>query len=125
MIARALLVACAVLIAATPADARRHRLRVPPPRPLPHASGVVEREFEIHLTHAKVAAGAVSLSLKNAGEDDHDLAVEASGTTITSQFLGPGTTATLDLVLPRGTYTLFCSLADHRTLGMETTLAVR
>jgi plastocyanin len=58
--------------------------------------------------------------------DEHNLAVrDARGRVLGATTLAPGQTRRVDLNLPSGTYTLFCSLFNHEQLGMSSTLIVR
>jgi plastocyanin len=68
-------------------------------------------------------AGEVTIELTNEAPIPHDVSVEGNGveesspTAITS-------TASLTVELEAGTYTFFCSVANHREAGMEGTLTV-
>jgi plastocyanin len=68
-------------------------------------------------------AGEVAIELTNEAPIPHDVSVEGNGveesspTAITS-------TASLTLDLERGTYTFFCSVANHREAGMEGMLKI-
>ncbi len=85
-------------------------------------------EFEILLSKQKVKPGRVIVQFVNAGEDPHDLRLQRVGDT--TEFglgeTGPGEVVNLDTRLrKRSTYLLWCSLSDHRQLGMEATLRTR
>lgn len=85
------------------------------------------REWSLTLSRPTIAAGALSLQLVNAGEDAHDLHVRpASGgaDVLSASSTQPGTNTTISGSLPAGTYTLYCSLPGHETLGMHATLTV-
>jgi plastocyanin len=84
-------------------------------------------EFRIALSRSRVAPSKLRLEFVNYGEDDHDLAVRRVGTTLVRNL---GTTMPGERVVERfkvrkGTYMLWCTLADHRALGMKATLKVR
>jgi uncharacterized cupredoxin-like copper-binding protein len=54
---------------------------------------------------------------------EHDLVLEGGpggGTDI----IGPGETASLSVTLEPGSYTLYCSVGNHRALGMEIEITV-
>jgi plastocyanin len=68
-------------------------------------------------------AGEVTIELTNDAPIPHDVSVEDNGveesspTAITS-------TASLTVELEPGTYTFFCSVANHREAGMEGTFTI-
>jgi hypothetical protein len=87
----------------------------------------VAREFTLVLSRSSVPNKRVKIELANFGEDPHDLKLRRIGGTRTFAILetppGEQTTRTFDL--RPGRYRVWCSIADHRELGMETTLRVR
>ncbi len=65
---------------------------------------------------------AGTITMKNEGFTFHNLLVEGiEGFVIEAD---PGTTSSSTVVMPAGTYTIFCSVAGHRELGMEASLIV-
>jgi plastocyanin len=90
------------------------------------AIGVGEREFAIAVYRPRVHAGRFAFSVRNLGEDGHDLAVRRAGHTYgTLPTVKPGATGTLRLTLTHpGRYTLICTIADHAARGMHATLRV-
>jgi len=88
---------------------------------------VAADDFSLALSRQKVKAGPALIELVNFGEDAHDLRLrrEVPGArTFRIRAVRPGARAELDLTLRPGRYHLWCSLADHRELGMEATLVV-
>jgi plastocyanin len=84
-------------------------------------------EFHINLSRGKIQPGKLRLEFVNYGEDDHDLAVRRVGTSLVRN-LGtthPGDRAVKRFKVRRGTYKLWCTLSNHRSLGMSATLKVR
>ena len=114
--------AVVTLLAPVVADARRHRPHRPPRPTLPRAAAIAEREWDVHASRPRVAAGPVSLTVTNDGEDDHDLTVAGPAGSVGQVLLGPGETATLRVDLEPGRYRLYCSLPGHEALGMATTI---
>jgi len=112
-----LLAAGMVLAAPQTASAQRAPARVQ----------VSAAEFSFAASRTAVRKGQAILQLVNYGEDDHDLAVRRVGGVRThrTSIVHPGNVAELEVRLSAGTYTLWCTLADHRLRGMEATLVVR
>lgn len=104
----------------------------PPPAPdtpaLPRFVSVAAREFSLTLSRPLVGTGAVTVELRNSGEDPHNLVVSPEGThTPLASFseIAPGTYERRSVTLHPGRYQLWCSLEFHEGLGMSTTLRVQ
>ncbi len=95
--------------------------------PTPARLGVSAQEFHLTLSRPSVKAGVLEIELQNDGEDPHDLRVRRVGGTHTFSIplTRPGKRRTLALHVRRGRYRFWCSIADHRALGMQTVLRVR
>ncbi len=94
----------------------------------PTAVGVGEREWRIALYRPWVPAGLVKFNVRNFGEDGHDFVVRNRRGVARARLpeLGPGETASVTARLLRpGRFTVYCSLAGHRELGMRAVLRVR
>ncbi len=93
----------------------------------PARLGIGATEFHLVLSRASVKAGRVIIQLQNQGEDVHDLRLRKFGGKRTYSFplTSPGARVTRTLKLVPGRYRLWCSVADHRQLGMQTVLRVR
>lgn len=106
---------------------------------------VRERDFRILVSPARVPAGPVNLTIRNAGPADHELIVvrarraglplRTDGLTVDEEGLtrstianlepaGPGAVRHLDLDLAPGSYELFCNMAGHYMGGMRAFLVV-
>jgi plastocyanin len=95
---------------------------------LPRSVSVAAREYSLTPSRPLVGAGAVTVELRNSGEDPHNLVVSPEGThTALASFseIGPGTYERRSVTLAPGRYQLWCSLEAHETLGMSTTLTVQ
>ena len=106
----------------------------PPQTPAPNAPAlsrfvsVAAREFSLTLSRPLVGTGAVTVELRNSGEDPHNLVVSPEGThTPLASFseIAPGTYERRSVTLQPGRYQLWCSLEFHEGLGMSTTLRVQ
>ena len=88
---------------------------------------VVAREFSLALSRPKLKAGPAIVELMNLGQDAHDLRLRRIGGTRTYAIpaVQPGRHAALRTTLRAGRYRLWCSVANHRALGMRATLVVR
>jgi hypothetical protein len=95
--------------------------------PTPARLGVSAKEFHLVLSRPSVKAGRVEIELQNDGEDVHDLRLRRIGGSRTYLVPGtkPGRRGTIGISLLPGRYRLWCSIADHRALGMQAVLRVR
>ena len=97
-----------------------------PPAP-PARVQVVAREFSFALSRGTVKAGRAIIELANFGEDAHDLRMQrVGGTRVYAWPLAQsGAVEDKSVRLLRGRYRLWCSVANHRALGMTATLVVK
>jgi uncharacterized cupredoxin-like copper-binding protein len=82
-------------------------------------------EYKIDMP-TSLKPGKTAFIVKNAGKQKHNFEVKGNGTDqkfITG--LTPEQTKVLHVRLKRGTYTVYCPVADNQKKGMETTLTVR
>ena len=84
-------------------------------------------EFGYSLSRHSIKAGPVIVQLVNYGEDEHDLRLRRTGGTHTYRIgkVLPGGVGELEARFLPGRFTLWCSLAGHRTRGMSATLVIR
>ena len=89
-------------------------------------TAVTERDFRFDEPALSVRSGT-ALEVTNAGPTVHNLAIRNSTGAVvaTTSDLKPGTTETLPLKLPAGTYPMFCSLPGHESLGLKGTITIR
>jgi hypothetical protein len=88
---------------------------------------VVADEFSFTLSRAALRPGPAIVELVNYGEDVHDLRLrrQARGAvTVSFPAVQPGGAARKRIDLTAGSYLLWCSIGDHRHLGMWATLRV-
>ncbi|WP_053620053.1 cupredoxin domain-containing protein [Nocardiopsis sp. NRRL B-16309] len=69
-------------------------------------------------------AGTVEITFDNAGEAPHDLVVEELGDEQVIPLIDGGESTTGTVTLEPGTYTFYCSVGSHRSMGMEQTVTV-
>jgi plastocyanin len=70
-----------------------------------------------------LAAGKQSLTVVNAGKEKHALAIE--GLDVRTPEVTAGSSATLEVDLKPGTYTVYCPVEGHRGKGMSATVVVQ
>lgn len=98
-----------------------------PAAPLPRTLGVSAKEFRLTLTRTLVGAGDVTIELRNAGEDGHDLRIDTlDGAPIAAwdELPAEAPAVARTVTLAAGTYRLYCSLPGHAAAGMDTRLTV-
>jgi plastocyanin len=82
-------------------------------------------QLRLQLSRPSLSAGAAIVEQYNAGSDPHNLVAERQGAVAFSfETLDPSGDQRQTVSLTRGTYTLYCSLLNHRDLGMQATLTV-
>jgi plastocyanin len=88
---------------------------------------VVAKEYSFSLSRVHVRRGAAVIELANFGQDPHDLRLRRVGARHIAGLgiVAPGERAELSLKLAPGRYSLWCSVANHRQLGMHAVLVVR
>ncbi|MEE6265518.1 MULTISPECIES: hypothetical protein [Streptomyces] len=105
----------------------------PTPTPTPSASAragttitVTEKEYSLALSPAQATSGTVAFVVDNAGTVAHALAIAGPGVSNAhTSTIPPGGRARLTVALRPGSYELWCPIAKHKELGMETHLQVR
>jgi plastocyanin len=88
---------------------------------------VTAKEFWYTLSSRSVKAGPAIIEFVNYGEDPHDLRVErlGGGRVYGTPLVQPGDHVDLSVRLVPGRYELWCSVANHRQLGMSAVLVVK
>jgi uncharacterized cupredoxin-like copper-binding protein len=87
---------------------------------------VSAQEFSYSLSRRVVVAGPAIVELYNLGQDPHDLRMErlGGGKLWKTPLVDPGKYFDLNATLVPGRYRLWCSVANHRQLGMVAILSV-
>jgi plastocyanin len=93
------------------------------------AVGIGEREFSIAPYRSSVPKGLVRFNVSNFGEDGHNLTIvrASDGKRIAaSPEIRAGRQYTLRARLTKaGTYRLYCTIANHKRLGMKSKIRVK
>ncbi|MDQ1662434.1 MAG: hypothetical protein QOJ68_2414 [Blastococcus sp.] len=85
-----------------------------------------EAEFSIDLGTKTLKAGPYLVKVDNTGNATHDLVVEQNGAKIAgTSSIAPGQSGSLSVTLKPGSYVFYCSIGNHRSMGMETTVTVQ
>ncbi|WP_062292940.1 cupredoxin domain-containing protein [Demequina phytophila] len=94
--------------------------------PQPADATVVEVsavEYAFTASETEIDAGSITFELTNEGEMSHDLVLDGDPGGATS-VIGPDETDRFTVDLEPGDYTLYCSVGNHRALGMVLTITV-
>ena len=84
-----------------------------------------ETNFAIELSEDTLTAGTYEISVVNEGGATHDLLVEQDGNDIAgTESIAPDGSTTLTVTLEPGDYTFYCSIGNHRAMGMELPVTV-
>ncbi len=95
------------------------------PSPAAGTTKIHVRDFTLDPKGLAVT-GSVSLAVINDGPTVHNVSIrDASGTVVAAtKDLAQGQSETLTVTIPGGSYTLFCSLPGHESLGIKGSLTV-
>lgn len=85
-----------------------------------------ETEFKIDTASTTLKAGSYTFDVQNKGTFPHDLHIATpDGSEIgATAVIQPGASATMNVTLKAGTYTIWCAVDSHRARGMQGTLTV-
>jgi plastocyanin len=84
-----------------------------------------EADFSIALDSTDLAAGDYEIEVVNDGGATHDLVVERDGEDVVgSGDIAPGASGSVTVSLEPGEYVFYCSIGNHRQMGMEVTVNV-
>jgi plastocyanin len=94
--------------------------------PSAEAITVSVADFMIDPSEIEASGPTVTFEVTNDGPTPHNLTVrdETDEVVMATADLGVGESETVSAELEPGTYTIFCSLAGHESLGMSGTLTV-
>jgi plastocyanin len=87
-----------------------------------------ETEYTLAPSTLTLKPGTYTFKLQNVGQFPHDLhvAAAADGTEVGgSTVITAGQSGSFTITLKAGTYTLWCAVNAHRSLGMQGTLTVQ
>lgn len=84
-----------------------------------------EADFSIDLGTKTLKAGPYLVKVDNTGNATHDLVVEQNGGRVAgTDPIAPGSSGSLSVTLKPGSYVFYCSIGNHRSMGMEVTVTV-
>lgn len=86
---------------------------------------VTETEFSIRLPSATLTPGPYTFAVDNTGAATHDLVIKGPGVdSARTNLLKKGDKGEIAVTLQPGSYELWCSVGNHRSRGMQTTISV-
>lgn len=86
---------------------------------------VSENEFSINVPNPQLTPGTYTFVVENSGSVSHDLVIEGPGVeSRRTPRIESGGSGELSVNLEPGSYTLWCSVGNHRELGMSTEITV-
>jgi len=86
---------------------------------------VSAEDFTYALDQESLAAGEYTFELTNDGDASHDLVIERDGEDVAAtEVIRPGATASVTVALEPGEYVFYCSVGNHRAMGMEVPVTV-
>ena len=89
------------------------------------AIAVTSVDFSFELAEDSFAPGTYEITLTNEGNSTHDLVVERDSEDVAgSEQIGPGESSTFEVTLEEGDYVFYCSVGNHRSMGMEVPVQV-
>jgi plastocyanin len=84
-----------------------------------------EADFSISLDQDTLPAGTYDIEVVNDGKATHDLVVQRDGADVaSSDTIAPGQSTTVSVALAPGEYVFYCSIGNHRAMGMALTVTV-
>ena len=89
------------------------------------AMTVTESEFTIALPSKTLPAGTYTFKVTNKGKFAHNLTVDGAGVQDkATPTLAPGSTGDVTVTLQKGSYDFYCSVDNHKEMGMDVTVQV-
>ncbi|HWB67030.1 MAG TPA: cupredoxin domain-containing protein [Mycobacteriales bacterium] len=90
-----------------------------------HTVTVVETEFKLMLSRTSMPAGTYTFTAQNHGSAVHALEINGPGVANKSTAdISPGESASITVTLQKGSYDVFCPVANHQMLGMDAHITV-
>lgn len=87
--------------------------------------GVTAEDFSFALAEDSYSAGEYTFEVTNAGSASHDLVIERDGEEVAATaILSPGSSGSVTVTLEPGDYVFYCSVGNHRSMGMEVPVTV-
>ena len=84
-----------------------------------------EKEYSLTLSRTTFTPGAYTFDVANQGTMSHNLTINGPGVNAqASPTLAPGATGQVTVTLQQGSYELWCSIDNHKALGMDIRIQV-
>ena len=82
-------------------------------------------DFGYELDGTELAAGEYEIEFVNEGDASHNVVIEQDGEDVAeSEVIGSGDTSSFTVTLEPGEYVFYCSVGNHRSMGMEVEVTV-
>ena len=83
-------------------------------------------DFAVEMPETELSAGTYTIEATNEGGASHDLVVEGpdGADVAATEILAPGASGSVEVTLEPGEYVFYCSVGNHRSMGMEVEVTV-
>jgi uncharacterized cupredoxin-like copper-binding protein len=86
---------------------------------------IVVTEGSVAVQGQAIPPGPAVITVQNGGKQRHNLFIEGEGISrAAGDILEPGASSTVDVTFKPGTYTFYCPVLNHRTLGEQTQITI-
>jgi uncharacterized cupredoxin-like copper-binding protein len=84
-----------------------------------------ETDFHIAMSSSSIPAGTYTIKAVNSGQTTHALEINGPGVSNkATSGISPSSSATLTVTLTKGSYEIWCPVANHKAMGMDTHIKV-
>jgi plastocyanin len=93
--------------------------------PAGNALTATETDFHIAMSKTSIPAGTYTIKAVNNGQTTHALEINGPGVSDKATAgISPSSSATLTVTLTKGSYEIWCPVANHKAMGMDTHITV-
>jgi uncharacterized cupredoxin-like copper-binding protein len=96
-----------------------------PAAPAGNTITATETDFHIAMSKSSIPAGTYTIRAVNSGQTTHALEINGPGVSNKATAgISPSSTAMLTVKLTKGSYEIWCPVANHKAMGMDTHITV-